>query len=177
MHRRVRPFFFLIKRCLLRASMLLWSAWANASAYTSYINGWKSWRNKKIGRTRTHWTLAKRQCQWRNKFGIVMSTSESLKGRVSYQNSAKAWEMLVSAWEREIASKCVRLTLNAWDFRALSLRSLLAAVFCTVLSKKVARDRQRHLPVWGQITTRSPSSFHVPAEMPDEPLVVRTLRC
>jgi len=61
-----QPFFF--KRCLLRASMLLWSAWANASAYTSYINRWKSWRNKKIGRT--HWTLAERQCQWRNELGI-----------------------------------------------------------------------------------------------------------
>ena len=136
------PFFF--KRCLLRASMLLWSAWANTSAYTSYINGWKSWRNEKIGRTRTHWTLAEPQCH-EGTNSEFMSTSESLKGRVSYQNSAKAWEMLVSAWEREIASKCVRLTLNAWDFRALSLRSLLAAVFCAVLSKKVARDRQRHL--------------------------------
>ena len=43
-----------------------------------------------------------------------MSTSESLKGRVTCQNSANAWETLVSAWEREIASKWVSLTLNAW---------------------------------------------------------------
>ena len=107
---RIQSWIFLKKRTL-RASMLLWSAWANASAYTSYINGWKSWRNKKIGRTRTHWTLAERQCQWRNEFGIVMSTS------VSYQNSAKAWEMLVSAWEREIASwdtRSIGETLELW---------------------------------------------------------------
>ena len=105
MHRRVRHLSF--KPCLLGASMLLWSAWANT-------------RNKKIDRTRTDWTLAEVQCQWRNEFEIhELSTSESLKGRVTYQNSANAWEMLVSAWEREIASKWVRLTLNAWDLRAL----------------------------------------------------------
>ena len=28
-----------------------------------------------------------------------MSTSESLKGRVTYQKSDNAWEMLVSAWD------------------------------------------------------------------------------
>ena len=56
--------------CLLREPMLLWSAWANISSYNSYINEWKSWRNKKIGRTRTDWTLGEVKCQWRSEFGI-----------------------------------------------------------------------------------------------------------
>lgn len=69
MHRRVRHFS--LKPLLLGASMLIWSAWANTLAYTSYNNGWKSWRNKKIGRTRTDfWTLDEVHCQWRNEFGI-----------------------------------------------------------------------------------------------------------
>ena len=56
--------------CLLRELMLKWSVWANISSYNSYINGWKSSRNKKIGPTRTDWTLAKVKCQWRSEFGI-----------------------------------------------------------------------------------------------------------
>ena len=55
MHRRVRHLSF--KPCLLGASMLLRSAGANT-------------RNKKIDRTRTDWTLAEIQCQWRNELGI-----------------------------------------------------------------------------------------------------------
>ena len=35
------------------------------------------------------------------------------------KNSRGKLEMLVSVWEREIASNWVRLTLNAWDLRAL----------------------------------------------------------
>ena len=137
---------------------------------------------KKIGRTRTHWTLAERQCQWRNEFGIVMSTSESLKGRVSYQNSAKPWEMLVSAWERKIALKCVRLET--------SVASVLAAVFCAMSkgSKRSATSlddgaRSIKTRMWSNynkiqtIPRVLQSSFHVPAEMPDQPLVIRTLRC
>ena len=104
--------------CLLREPMLWWSAWAIISSYNSYINGWKSWRNKKIGRTRTDWTLAEVKSQWRSKFGIHENFWK-LKSRVTFEKSVNAWEMLVSAWEREIASKCVRLTLNAWDLRAI----------------------------------------------------------
>ena len=129
--------------------------------------------------------------QWRNEFGIVMSTSESLKGRVSYQNSAKAWEMLVLAWEREIALKCVRLTLNAWDLRLLSLASSQPFfVFCAMSkgSKRSATSlddgaRSVNSRMWSNsneiqtIPRVLQSSFHVPAEMPDQPLVIRTLRC
>lgn len=65
------PSFFFKKPFLLRASMLIWSAWANTLAYNSNNNEWKSWRNKKIGRTRTDFsTLAEVHCQWRNEFGI-----------------------------------------------------------------------------------------------------------
>ena len=108
MHCRVRHLSF--KPCLLGASMLLLSAWANT-------------RNKKIDRTRTDWILAEVQCQWRNEFGIHEHFWK-LKGWVIYQNSAKAWEMLASAWERVIVSKWVRLTLNAWDLRALVVMHL-----------------------------------------------------
>ena len=38
---------------------------------------------------------------------------------VTFQKSANAWEILVWAREREITSKCVRLTLNEWHLRAL----------------------------------------------------------
>ena len=55
MHRRVCHLSF--KPFLLRASMLLWSAWANT-------------RNKKLDRTRIDWTLAEVQCRWWNEFGI-----------------------------------------------------------------------------------------------------------
>ena len=105
---------------LLREPMLLWSAWANISAYTSHINGWNSCRNKKkmvASEQMEHWLKFSASEGTNSEF---MSTSESLKGRITYQECANVWEILVSAWEREITSKCVRLVLNAWNLRALS---------------------------------------------------------
>ena len=130
--------------------MLLWPAWANVSAYTSYINGWKSWRNKKIGRTRTDWTLAKVQCQWRKEFGIHEHFWK-LKGRVTYQKSANAWEMPLSAWEREIALKCVRLESSAKSWSDLKVThipphcmySSTDALLAEKTSVKTSFDRNR----------------------------------
>ena len=68
---------------MLRASMLLRSAWADKSAYTSYINGWKPEETRKsvayeqIG----HWPKFSAS-EERN--SEAMSFSESLKGRVTY---------------------------------------------------------------------------------------------
>jgi len=89
--------------------MLLWSAWANT-------------RNKKIGRTRTDWTLVEVQCQWRNEFGIhehfwkLITLSYPPEQCQCVRNARVG----VRAWEHEIASKWVRFTLNAWDLRALN---------------------------------------------------------
>ena len=46
---------------------------------------------------------------------IVYYEGTSLK----QQGILNAWEIIVSAWERKIEFVCVRLTLNAWDLRAL----------------------------------------------------------
>ena len=86
MYRRVRYLSF--KPFLLGASMLLWSAWANT-------------RDKKIDRTRTDWTLAEVQCQWRNEFGI----------------HEHFWKLKTLSYLPE-QCQCVRNTrvgLRAWD--------------------------------------------------------------
>ena len=49
----------------------------------------------------------------------IISTSDGQNSRVTFQKCANAWEILVWAWEREITSKCMRLTLNARELRAL----------------------------------------------------------
>ena len=90
--------------------------------------------------------------------------------------------MLVSACEREIALKCVRLET--------SVPSLLAAVYCAVSkgSKRSATSlddgaRSINTRMWSNynkiqsIPRVLHSLFHVAAEMPDQPLVIRTLRC
>ena len=131
------PPFCFVSCCLLREPMLLWSAWANMSAYNSSINGWKSWRNKKIGRTRTDWTLAEVQCQWRSEFGIHEHFWK-LK-RLSYLR--EKWQCVrnacvgVRAWDciemRETHAQCVRLESSA----AVTLRE--------TLYKKKHRTHQR----------------------------------
>ena len=60
----------------------------------------------------------------RHGFRKAVFKDETKSSRATYQKSAKAWEMLVSAWEYEITTKCVGLAVDAWDLRALKRRGI-----------------------------------------------------
>ena len=102
--------------CLLRepAYLLLLSAWANISAYTSYINVGSPEETRKLVTNEhiEHWVKFIASEGTNSEF---MSTSESSK------KSANVWEMLVLAWEHEIELKCMRLMLI--ELKCMRLKS------------------------------------------------------
>ena len=125
--------------CMLlakRVHLIVWLAWANISACTSYIDGFKSWRLKKIVRTQTDWTLAEVQCQWRNGFGIhehfwKLKRQSYLPEECQCVRNACVG---VRAWN---ASKCVRLessartrVINLWFYRRAQAQATNRPLYC-----------------------------------------------